>query len=338
MEADSTLPRWPFELGEPGESCAATCEKRGLVCDQEAQGATTYGRAVAFDALRHGGVTRHAQSEDEWRGDLRVRDEHRSEPQSRAAPGLWMHGSEGTPNWKSAEHTGVPSTCEASHATVRRVCACRAPAPAAPPSAPVTTSAPRPMAEELSTGERATGLATRFVYERGRGIFPNTPERGHANPTIRRYLLPESNKAAAANGAFVLVIELVPGALEQLGATDVQLFRISESTGNGDPEIVLSRARGFRVFESNHAKEIDPPAYYAGTKLAYINDRGRSAAEMLVRSGDKATTVNMSMCWPGGSNDDGLMDIQFHDFVKRAVFLWGPADASIDVTALKAEI
>jgi hypothetical protein len=194
------------------------------------------------------------------------------------------------------------------------------------------------MAEELSAGERATGLATRFVYERGRGIFPNTPERGHANPTIRRYLLPESNKAAAANGAFVLVIELVPGALEQLGATDVQLFRISESTGNGDPEIVLSRARGFRVFESRHAKEIDPPAYYAGTKLAYINDRGRSAAEMLVRSGDKTVTVNLSMCWPGGSNDDGLMDIQFHDFVKRAAFLWGPGDSPIDVTALKAEI
>jgi hypothetical protein len=32
------------------------------------------------------------------------------------------------------------------------------------------------------------------------------------------------------------------------------------------------------------------------------------------------------------------MDIQFHDFVKRAAFLWGPGDAPIDVTALKAEI
>ena len=43
--------------------------------------------------------------------------------------------------------------------------------------------------------------------------------------------------------------------------------------------------------------------------------------------------------WPGSSRlSDGRMEVQFHDLVKRAVFLWGPADASIDVTALKAEI
>ena len=332
-EQATTLPSWPFELGEAGESCSATCARKGLVCDSDSQGRATYGRTVAFDALSRGGVAQHAQSEDEWRGAVRVRDNHRSNEQGRAAPGLWMHGSAGTPNWKGEQDTSEPSTCEAGYTNVRRVCACRAPVFT---SAPVQTTAPRPM--ELSVGERATGLATRFVYERGRGLFPNTPERGAPNPTIRRYLMPESNKVAAANGTFVLVIELTPGALEQLGGSDVQLFWVSEHGGNGDPEIVLSRARGFRVKESGHAKEIDAPAYYAGTKLAYINDRTKSTAEMLVRAGDKTVAVNLSKCWPGGSNDNGLIDIQLHDFVQRAVFLWGPGDAPIDVSALKAEI
>ena len=332
-EQATTLASWPFELGEAGESCSATCARKGLVCDSDSQGRTTYGRAVAFDALRRGGVAQYAQSEDEWRGAVRVRDNHRSHEQGRAAPGLWMNGSAGTPNWKGEQDTSEPSTCEAGYTNVRRVCACRAPVFT---SAPVQTTAPRPM--ELSVGERATGLATRFVYERGRGLFPNTPERGAPNPTIRRYLMPESNKVAAANGTFVLVIELTPGALEQLGGSDVQLFWVSEHGGNGDPEIVLSRARGFRVKESGHAKEIDAPAYYAGTKLAYINDRTKSTAEMVVRAGDKTVAVNLSKCWPGGSNDNGLIDIQLHDFVQRAVFLWGPGDAPIDVSALKAEI
>ena len=179
---------------------------------------------------------------------------------------------------------------------------------------------------ELSVGERATGLATRLVYERGRGLLPNTPERGAPNPTIRRYLMRARARAHAWR------------ARAARAARTCSFFWVSEHGGNGDPEIVLSRARGFRVKESGHAKEIDAPAYYAGTKLAYINDRTRPTAEMVVRAGDKTVTVSLSKCWPGGSNDSGLIDIQLHDFVQRAVFLWGPGDAPIDVSALKAEI
>ena len=47
-EQPTTLPSWPFELGEAGESCSATCARKGLVCDSEAQGRATYGA--------HGGV------------------------------------------------------------------------------------------------------------------------------------------------------------------------------------------------------------------------------------------------------------------------------------------
>jgi hypothetical protein len=32
------------------------------------------------------------------------------------------------------------------------------------------------------------------------------------------------------------------------------------------------------------------------------------------------------------------MEVQFHDLVKRAVFLWGLDTASLDATAIKAEI
>jgi hypothetical protein len=32
------------------------------------------------------------------------------------------------------------------------------------------------------------------------------------------------------------------------------------------------------------------------------------------------------------------MGVQFHDLVKRAVFLWGLDSVTLDVTALKAEV
>jgi hypothetical protein len=153
--------------------------------------------------------------------------------------------------------------------------------------------------------------------------------------------MPEDPVQYQEHGTYVLVIELVDGALDRLplDADDVPLFKISEINNAGDPEIAISRARGLRVYESGGRREIDPPAHYAGTKLVHINDRKRGAAEMLVRSGDKTATVRLMLGWPGSSRlSDGRMEVQFHDLVKRAVFLWGLDDVSLDVTALKAEI
>ena len=203
-----------------------------------------------------------------------------------------------------------------------------------------------PWTPALSAGERATGLGTRFVYERGKGLFPPTaesPEGESPDPALRRYLLPENSRLFGEHGTYVLVIELVQGALEQRALEpegDVRLFKVSE-IGHlaGDPEIVLSRARGFRVYESGGSRELNPPAYYAGTKLAFINDRKRGEAEMLVRSGDTTVTVKTMVGWPGSSRlTDGRVEVQFHDFVKRAVFLWGLDTVSLDVSALKAEV
>jgi len=322
-------------------SCAATCGAKGLLCDEEQQGRATYGRAVVFDALRVSGVAQKGRSEDEWLGPFRVRGQYTSDERSEVSsmPGLWMEGSEGTPNWKSAEYKSVPSTCDARHAGLRRVCACKAVPPpfVDPPTAPWTAV--------LSAGERATKLATRFVYERAKGLFPNTAAAASATPAIRRYLMPESVSVSAESGTYVLVLELEPGALDQLTratqhtGVDVTLIKVS-SNGHpsGDPEIMLTRERGIRVYEGTSAKEIDAPAYYAGTKLAYINERKTSSSEMLVRSGASTIAINMHPSWPGGSNNDGLMELQFHDVVQRAVFLWGPGAVETDVSALKAEV
>lgn len=351
LVSETTLPSWPFEVGATGVSCAAACGTKGLVCDEEEQGRATYGRAVVFDAMRVSGVAQKGRSEDEWLGPFRVRDQYTSDESSEvsAMPGLWMEGhaelERGTPNWKSAEYKSVPSTCAARHAGLRRVCACKA----LPP--PFVAAPTAPWTAVLSAGERATGLATRFVYERAKGLFPNTAEStesteaAKSSRAIRRYLMPESARVSAESGTYVLVLELEPGALDQLTratqhtGVDVRLIKVS-SNGHpsGDPEIVLTREKGFRVYEGSSAKEIDAPAYYAGTKLAYINDRRSSSSEMIVRSGANTIAINMHASWPGGPNSDGLMELQFHDVVQRAVFLWGPGIVAPDVAALKAEV
>ena len=341
--SETTLPSWPFEVGESGASCAATCERKRLVCDEERQASATYGREIAYEALVRAGVAQNEQSEDEWHGSLRVRDDvTASGDHARAIPGLWMRGSVAEPNWKSERNTTVRSTCAASHAGLRRVCACKAPVPfsaspgPSPAASPVETSAPPPWTPVLSAGERATGLVTRFAYERGKGFFPDVRESGAPNPAIRRYLIPESNTLFGDHGTFVLVIDLVDGALDRLAEDHLQLFKISEVNNTGDPEITLSRERGIRVAEHGAGKEVSPPAYYAGTKLVYINDRAKRDAEMLVRGKDGTITLKMHVAWSGTTN--GNMEVQFHDLVKRAVFLWGLDTVSLDVSALKAEV
>jgi hypothetical protein len=145
VPSETTLPSWPFEVGAAGASCAATCEGKGLVCDEERQGAATYGREIAFEALRRAGVAQHGRSEDEWQGSFRVRDKYTSSgDQVLSMPGLWMHESEASPNWKSERHTSVPSTCAARHEGLRRVCACKAPAPATPAPATPAPATPAP--------------------------------------------------------------------------------------------------------------------------------------------------------------------------------------------------
>jgi hypothetical protein len=44
----------------------------------------------------------------------------------------------------------------------------------------------------------------------------------------------------------------------------------------------------------------------------------------------------MHVAWPGTTN--GNMEVQFHDLVKRAVFLWDLDTVSLDASALKAEV
>ena len=151
--SETTLPSWPFEVGAAGASCAKTCEGKGLVCDEETQGSATYGREIAFEALRRAGVAQHGRSEDEWHGSFRVRDKYTSSgDQVLSMPGLWMHESEAAPNWKSERHTSVPSTCAARHEGLRRVCACKPPPPKpaetqAPPPAPAPPPPPPPPPE-----------------------------------------------------------------------------------------------------------------------------------------------------------------------------------------------
>ena len=158
--APTELPSWPYHVGASGASCEQACEQRSLVCDEEAQDSTTYGRAVAFEALRRAGVAQKLNLEDEWQGNLRVRDGYDTTDggQSRSMPGLWMDGSKGTPNWKSDANRSVRSTCSASYAGLRRVCACKV-ASAGPASyeptirvAPAPTSAAR---AELTPTPRA---------------------------------------------------------------------------------------------------------------------------------------------------------------------------------------
>ena len=144
--SETTLPSWPFEVGAAGASCAKTCEGKGLVCDDERQASATYGREIAFEALRRAGVAQHGRSEDEWQGSFRVRDRYTSSgDQVLSMPGLWMHESDAVPNWKSERHTSVPSTCAASHEGLRRVCACK-PTPPKPAEtqAPPADQAPPP--------------------------------------------------------------------------------------------------------------------------------------------------------------------------------------------------
>ena len=345
--SETTLPSWPFDVGAPGASCAATCDGKGLVCDEERQASATYGRAIAFEALRRGGVAQKEASEDEWQGRFRARDKYTFE-QVGAMPGLLMAGSagsagsEGVPNWKGEDNKSAPSTCAASLEGLRRVCACKAPAtnpPATGPPAtePPATPVPEREAWALSAGERAAGLETRLVYERGIGLSPGVPETpvDFPDPGMRRYLFPENQKQHLDFGTYVLVIELVEGALERLGEGNIVLFKLSEFKNTGDPEIHISRARGLRVYEGGGSKEVNAPAYYAGTKLALINDRKRRDSEMLVRAGDKTIAVKMSGSWPGCNTP---MELQVHDLVTRAVFLWGLDTVTLDVSALKAEV
>ena len=366
--SETTLPSWPFEVGASGASCAATCGGKGLVCDEEKQASATYGRAIAFEALRRGGVAQKGESEDEWQGSFRVRDKYpASGDQAGSMPGLWMQGSGAAPNWKSEDHKSVQSTCTAAFTGLRRVCACKEastqppatnppatnppatnppatnppatnpPATNPPATNPPATAVPEREAWALSAGERAAGLETRLVYERGKGLSPGVPETpvDFPDPGMRRYLFPENQKQHIDFGTYVLVIELVEGALERLGGGNIVLFKLSEFKNTGDPEIHISRARGLRVYEGGASKELNAPEYYAGTKLVFINDRKRGDSEMLVRAGDKTITVKMNVSWPGCNTP---MELQVHDLVKRAVFLWGRDTVTLDVSALKAEV
>jgi hypothetical protein len=101
-------------------------------------GAATYGRDIVFSALRDSGheqfnePNRPELSEEEWRDNLRVRDEYNfNGGEFRAAPGLWLRSDRGPnqaiPNWKNPQFTRTPSTCDVTWSEMRRLCACTPP-------------------------------------------------------------------------------------------------------------------------------------------------------------------------------------------------------------------
>lgn len=196
---------------------------------------------------------------------------------------------------------------------------------------------------ELSEGERSTGLSVRFVYEAGNGVFPPSREMEPKFPGVLRYIMPESS--AIYHGSYVLALELDPVALARLteimraARDDLPLLKVSEIDNNGDPEIRFRGGEGgFRVVEDTTTKEIDAPAYYTGTRMLYVNDRARERSEMLVRSGSSTLSIKMRPSWPGSSRlSDNAIELQFHECVRRAVFLWGPDSASLDISRLKEE-
>ena len=159
--APTELPSWPYHVGASGASCAQACVERSLVCDEEGQESTTYGRAVAFEALRRAGVPQKMDLEDEWQGGLRVRDGYNTTDsgQMRSMPGLWMHDGRGTPNWKNEANRSVQSTCSASYAGLRRVCVCKlASAESVPSTADVAKAEPAPSVAPAPRDVVSSGL------------------------------------------------------------------------------------------------------------------------------------------------------------------------------------
>ena len=272
--------------------------------------------------------------------------------------GAPVHAESRTPPVQTEAFRAPPAPTE-SRATPAPTEAFRAPpapteafrAPPAPteafraPPAPTESRAPPPAlwAPKLSEGERSTGLGVRFVYEAGKGVSPASREAGPKFPGVLRFIMPESS--AIYHGSYVLSLEFDVDALARITESmreardDVPLLKVSEIDNNGDPEIRLrSGEGGFRVVEDTMTKEIDAPAYYTGTRLLYVNDRARARSEMFVRSGNSTLTINMRPSWPGSSRlSDNAIELQFHECVRRAVFLWGPEDVSPDIARLRQE-
>ena len=116
-------------LGPKGQNCTETCASAGSTCTNDRQDRATYGRRIALDALDRSGLQQFDDpnlNDDEWRDNLRVRDNytyHGSE--YHAVPGLWIRGNnQAVLNWKNPGYTQRPSRCDTRWGDMMRVCAC----------------------------------------------------------------------------------------------------------------------------------------------------------------------------------------------------------------------
>jgi hypothetical protein len=332
------LPYWPYHVGASGATCDATCEARRMVCDAEAQANTTYGRDIAFEALRRGGVVQRGDLEDEWRDDVRVRDGYRTHDagQMRSMPGIWMWGNsttEGAPNWKNEAHKNVPSTCSDAYAGLRRVCSCTQPAPttSAPVRAPPPPALPPPPPETqpplstraatpppvLTPPPPASDYITRFRYVKGAGI--TAAEGGVENVQTATawgswYAVYSLKESGVAKKSMRLTMN-VDGTL--LPPQNVEHALLDVWVGTGDPSIHYVNNKVFVIGDGQTGADSDT--------VGGVSTSSNSIIVYTVTDGTNATlTVNGvgRSVKPTVSNSFERTSIGLHASVLWATFEW----------------
>jgi hypothetical protein len=336
------LPYWPYHVGASGATCDATCEARNMVCDAEAQANTTYGRDIAFEALRRGGVVQRGGLEDEWQGDVRVRDGYRTHDagQMRSMPGIWMWGNsttEGAPNWKNEAHRNVSSTCSDAYAGLRRVCSCTQPAPAtsAPVRAPSPPALPPPPPElpppalpPLSTRAAtqppiltppppSSDYITRFRYVKDAGI--TAAEGGVENVQTSTawgtwYAVYSLKESGVAKRSMRLTM-YVDGTL--LPPQNVEHALLDVWVGTGDPSIHYVNNKVFVIGDGQTGADSDA--------VGGVSTSSNSIIVYTVTDGSGATlTVNGvgRSVKPTVSNSFERTTIGLHASVLWATFEW----------------
>ena len=335
-----SLPYWPYHVGASGATCDATCGARNMVCDAEAQANTTYGRDIAFEALRRGGVVQRGELEDEWQDNVRVRDGYRTHEagQMRSMPGIWMWGNsttEGAPNWKNEAHRNVPSTCSDAYAGLRRVCSCTQPAPAtsAPVRAPPTSApvrAPPPPETQPPPPTRAatqppiltppppsSDYITRFRYVKDAGI--TAAEGGVENVQTSAawgswYAVYSLKESGVAKKSMRLTM-YVDGTL--LPPQNVEHALLDVWVGTGDPSIHYVNNKVFVIGDGQTGADSDT--------VGGVSTSSNSIIVYTVTDGTNATlTVNGvgRSVKPTVSNSFERTTIGLHASLLWATFEW----------------
>ena len=334
------LPYWPYHVGASGATCDATCEARNMVCDAEAQANTTYGRDIAFEALRRGGVVQRGELEDEWQDNVRVRDRYRTHDagQMRSMPGIWMWGTsttEGAPNWKNEAHRNVPSTCSDAYAGLRRVCSCMQPPPAtsppvrAPPTSAPVRAPPPPETQPPPPTRAATqppiltppppssDYITRFRYVKDAGI--TAAEGGVENVQTSAawgswYAVYSLKESGVAKKSMRLTM-YVDGTL--LPPQNVEHALLDVWVGTGDPSIHYVNNKVFVIGDGQTGADSDT--------VGGVSTSSNSIIVYTVTDGTNATlTVNGvgRSVKPTVSNSFERTTIGLHASVLWATFEW----------------